>query len=80
MNQRREYMNDRDGDEYVRITECRVGSDSESGKAFNCKIDGEWVWVPYSQCKARHINQKVHGEDVIEVSKWLADKNEWNHK
>lgn len=63
-------------DKYVRITDCEVFEDSESGKAFRCGINGNLVWVPYSQCRARHINKKVHGDDTIEVTAWWAEKND----
>jgi len=61
---------------YVRITDCEIGVDSNSGLAFSCEIDGEKYWIPYSQCRKRTINQKVHGADAIEVTRWWAEKNE----
>ena len=64
-------------EQYVLIENCSIGNDSASGLAFACEIDGERFWVPYSQCKVRHINKRVRGEDAIEIPAWLAEKNGW---
>lgn len=64
-------------DQYVRISGLTIGNDSQSGLAFSCDIDGETVWVPYSQCRSRDINKKVKGEDAIVIAAWLAEKNGW---
>ena len=63
-------------DKYVRISGLTIGDDSASGLAFSCDIDGETVWVPYSQCRSREINSKVKGEDAIVVTAWWAGKKE----
>ena len=63
-------------DKYVRIDNCEVGIDSNSGLAFSCEIEGEHYWVPYSQCRKRVINDKIHNSDSIEVAAWWAEKNE----
>lgn len=63
-------------DKYVRISSITIGDDSKSGLAFECLIDDNPIWVPYSQCKSREINKKVKGEDAIVVTAWWADKNE----
>lgn len=63
-------------DKYVRITDCGVGIDSNSGLAFSCEIDGEHYWVPYSVCRKRSINNKIHNADTIEVQSWYAEKYE----
>ena len=64
-------------DDFVTLSKVEVGVDSNSGAAFHCKIGDEWFFVPYSQVRARHINKQVHGEDSIEVARWLAEKNGW---
>lgn len=64
-------------DDYVTLEGVECGVDSPSGLAFNCLINGEWVWVPYSQTRSRDINKQVHGADKITVKRWLAEKNEW---
>ena len=62
---------------FVCISGVEIGKDSASGLAFACEIDGETTWVPYSQCRARHINKKLCGADSIEIPAWLAEKNGW---
>lgn len=63
-------------DDYVTIEDVEIGIDTDSGLAFHCKINDEWVFVPYSQVRARH-NSKNQGCDSIEVARWLAEKNGW---
>ena len=63
-------------DRYVRITDCSVGVDSDSGLAFRCEIEGDSYWVPYSICRKREVNHKIKASDVIEVEAWWANKNE----
>lgn len=66
--------------EYVKISDCKVGTDSDSGQAvmvfFNALEDDEndgWVWVPYSQIKSMVRSRTING-DEIEISRWLARK------
>lgn len=59
---------------YVLIKDCEVFEDSSTGKAFQCGINGNLEWIPYSHCRARHINKKIHGGDSIEITVWLAEK------
>ena len=63
-------------EKYVRISGIMIGDDSKSSLAFECLIDDEPIWVPYSQCRSREINKKVKGEDAIVVAAWWADKHE----
>ena len=63
-------------DNYVKISDCEIGIDSNSGKAFSCEIDGVHYWVPYSVCRKRSINTKIHSADSIEVAAWWVEKNE----
>lgn len=60
---------------YIRVTDCEIGNDSNSGLAFACTIEDDLHWVPYSVCRKceRH---PVKGEDAIEVEAWWADKHE----
>lgn len=61
---------------HVKIENVDIGADSHSGLAFSCKIEDKHYWVPYSVCRARHINKQVHNMDAIEVEAWWAEKNE----
>ena len=62
-------------DKYVRIENCEVGIDSNSGLAFSVEIEEQFYWVPYSQCRKRVINDKARNSDSIEVAAWWAEKN-----
>jgi hypothetical protein len=64
------------GTDHVRVENVEIGVDSNSGKSFNVKIDGLWLWCPYSVIRKREINQQVHGEDAIEVERWWLEHNE----
>ena len=64
-------------DKYVQLSGITISDDSRSGLAFECQIEGETVWVPYSQCRSREINSRVKGEDAIVITAWLAEKNGW---
>ena len=62
--------------EYTTITDCAVGDDSASGKAYACQIDGAYYWVPYSVTRRRSINTRTKNRDSIEVESWWVEKNE----
>ena len=63
--------------DFVTIEYVEIGIDTDSGLAFHCKIKNEWVFVPYSQVRARHIQNRNQDGDSIEVERWLAEKNGW---
>lgn len=62
--------------EYVTIEGVQIGDDTESGLAFQCVIDDDVYYVPYSQTRARHRNERVKNGDSIEVTRWWAEKEE----
>lgn len=64
------------GADHVRVEGVEVGVDSRSGQSYSVKIDGLWLWCPYSITKKREINHKVHGQDAIEVERWWLEHNE----
>lgn len=47
----------------------------ETDAAYLFDIDGEEVWLPKSQVKARKRNLDLTGFVRIEVPRWLAAKN-----
>lgn len=61
--------------QYVRVENVEIGVDSNSGLSYSVKIDGKWLWCPYSVTRKREINPKVNGQDVVEIERWWLERN-----